>query len=98
MGDFSRQQNGGCIPVVTWCSQLPCCINSLSNVKIVDWSNLKAFADNTVKVTVELYFVFGRVENIVGKGKNAGYQHFLLFPQCFQKLSFSGSLRLGIVR
>ena len=25
-------------------------------------------------------------ENIVGKGENAGNQHFLLFPQCF--LSF----------
>ena len=24
-------------------------------------------------------FDFGRVENIVGKGENAGYQHFLLF-------------------
>ena len=23
------------------------------------------------------------LENIVGKGENAGYQHFLLFPQCF---------------
>ena len=22
-------------------------------------------------------------ENIVGKGENAGHQHFLLFPQCF---------------
>ena len=22
-------------------------------------------------------------ENIVGKGENAGDQHFLLFPQCF---------------
>ena len=30
-------------------------------------------------------FVFGSVENIAGKGENAGYQHFLLFPQCFQK-------------
>ena len=30
-------------------------------------------------------FVLGRVENVVGKGENAGYQHFLLFPQCFQK-------------
>ena len=28
------------------------------------------------------------VENIVGKRENAGYQHFLLFPQCFQKASF----------
>ena len=27
-------------------------------------------------------FVLGRV---VGKGENASYQHFLLFPQCFQK-------------
>ena len=26
-------------------------------------------------------------ENIVGKGENAGNQHFLLFPQCF--ISFS---------
>ena len=26
-----------------------------------------------------------RVENVVGKGENAGYQHFLLFPQSFQK-------------
>ena len=29
------------------------------------------------------------VENIVGKGENAGNQHFLHFPQCFQKVSFS---------
>ena len=29
--------------------------------------------------------VFERVENIAGKGENAGFQHFLLFPQCFQK-------------
>ena len=27
--------------------------------------------------------VYGRVESIVGKGENAGYQHFLFFPQCF---------------
>ena len=32
--------------------------------------------------------VLDRVENIVGKGENAGYHHFLLFPQCFQKASF----------
>ena len=30
--------------------------------------------------------VFDRVENIVGKGENAGYQHFLLFPQCFENV------------
>ena len=36
-------------------------------------------------------FIFDRVENIVGKGENAGYQHFVLFPQCFQKAPFSVS-------
>ena len=30
-----------------------------------------------------------RVESIVGKGDNAGFQHLLLFPQCFQKPCFS---------
>ena len=40
--------------------------------------------------------VFDKVENIVGKGENAGYQHFFLFPQCIlkrllsQKVSFCG--------
>ena len=38
-----------------------------------------------------------RVENIVGKGENAGYQHFLLFTLCFQKPSFSCLLKVGIV-
>ena len=32
--------------------------------------------------------VVDRVENIVGKGENAGYQHFLLFLQCFEKAPF----------
>ena len=32
-----------------------------------------------------IYFVFHRVENIVGKGENGVFQHFLLFPHCFQK-------------
>ena len=33
-----------------------------------------------MNVTEKLNVVLGRVENIVGKGENAGYQHFLLFP------------------
>ena len=41
--------------------------------------------------------VFVRVENIVRKGENAGYQHSLRFPQCFQKASFSRLLKVGIV-
>ena len=37
------------------------------------------------------------VENILGKGENAGYQHFLLFPKCFQKPSSLGFLKVGIL-
>ena len=29
--------------------------------------------------------LFDRVENTVGKGENAAFQHFLLFPKCFPK-------------
>ena len=36
-------------------------------------------------------------ENIVGKGENASYQHFLLYQQCFQKTSYSGLLNVVIV-
>ena len=42
-------------------------------------------------------FSFERVENIVGKGENAGYQHFLLFPQCFQKVFANGASKAIIV-
>ena len=41
--------------------------------------------------------VFDKVENILRKGENAGHQHYLLFPQCFQKDAFLGSLKVGIV-
>ena len=43
------------------------------------------------------FLCFDRVENIVGKGENAGYKHFLIFPKDFQKPSSSGSLKLEIV-
>ena len=41
-----------------------------------------------------VHFFRGRLENIVGKGENAGYKHFLLFLQCFQKHSRRQSTRL----
>ena len=47
-----------------------------------------------INLTQKLKFVFGMVENILGKGENAGNQHFLLFPKCFQKPS-SGSFKVG---
>ena len=57
---------------------------------------IERFADDKL-LTQKLKFVLVRVENIVGKRENAGYQHFLLFPQCFQKLSFPEVLKVGIV-
>ena len=41
--------------------------------------------------------VFDIVEKIVGKGKNAGYQYFLHFPQCFQKAYVQSLLKVRIV-
>ena len=63
----------------------------------LDWTKMKAFADDNINVIKNLKLLRGRVENILGKGENAGYQHFLLFPKCFQKPSSSGELKLGIV-
>ena len=40
--------------------------------------------------------VFDRVGNIVGK-ENAGYQNFLLFPQCLEKASFPDTSKGVIV-
>ena len=34
-----------------------------------------------------IMFVLGTFENIEGKEENAGNQHFLLLPQCFQNPS-----------
>ena len=46
--------------------------NFLPNDKIVDWSNLKAFADDKIYVTEKLKFVVGWVETLWKKGENAG--------------------------
>ena len=70
--------------------------NSLQTTKI--WTSLlKAFADSNINVNQELKFALGKVENIVGKAENAGNQHFLLFPQSFQKALSTGSLKVWTV-
>ena len=53
----------------------------------------KAFTDDGRTLNQTLGFSLGRVENIVGKGENAGHQHFLLFPTIFSNGYF-----LGIVK
>ena len=53
-------------------------------------SKLKACADEKKKCDKKLKFVQGRVENIVGKGGNAGYQHFFFpFATMFSKGLFA---------
>ena len=47
---------------------------------MLDQSKLKAFADDKLKVIRMAKFVLDKIENIVGKEENAGYQNFLLFP------------------
>ena len=73
------------------------CIKRFTKQQILDWTKFKVFADNKYNVAKIMISVLDRVENSVRKGENAGYQHFLLFPQCFQKPSFSRLLKVGIV-
>ena len=57
-------------------------VNSLPNDNLSDWTKFKAFADDKLNVVKIMISVFGKVQNIVGKGENAG---------------FSGWLKIGIV-
>ena len=41
---------------------------------------LKFVLGRAENIMVILKVIIGWVENIMGKGENAGYQHFLLFP------------------
>ena len=55
---------------------------SLPNDKILNWSKLKAFADDKINVTKNS-ICYGKGRKHCLKGGNAGYPQFLLFPQCF---------------
>ena len=50
---------------------------------MLDWSRFRALAEDKISATDKLKFVMGTVENILGKGENAGYQHFFPFPKMF---------------
>ena len=62
--------------------------NPLTDDKILGLTKLKAAADDNLNVTQNIKVVLYRIENILGKEENAGYQHFLLFPQSFRKAFF----------
>ena len=62
----------------------------LPDDKILGLPKSKTFVYDKLNVTQNIKVVFHSIENMVGKEENAGYQHFLLFPQCFQEaFSFS---------
>ena len=67
-------------------------LNTLVNKNILDQSKVKDFADDKINVTRKLNFNLGRVEIIVGKRENAGYQHFYQhfspFPTVLSKAFF----------
>ena len=75
------------VPILTPNHTGPCLTTrafiSYHTTKILALTKWKAFADKKFSVAEMMIFVFHRVGNIMGKGENAGYQHFLLFPQCF---------------
>ena len=87
------------------CFQNACFPGASKGVIVLEWVNslpnnltkLEAFADDKIKVVKMIFFVSDRVENIVEKGENAGYQYFLLFPQCFQRAFYPVSSKVGIL-
>jgi hypothetical protein len=38
-----------------------------------------------------------KVENIIERGENAEYKHFLFLPQCFEEASPSGSVKVSFM-
>ena len=70
--------------------------NPLPNDNILDVTKLKAFADDKLNVARMMISLLDRIENTVGKGEKADYQHFLLLLQCFPK-PFLGWLKVEIV-
>ena len=80
--DFQTQLTKSWCRTVFWHAKT---FNSLPNNKILDQSILKDFADDKINVTYVKNFVMERVEN-VGKGENAGYQHFSFSHNIFKGL------------
>ena len=54
-------------------------INCLADHKFLDWTKSETFADSKLNFATMMISLYDREENVVGKGENAGYQHFLLF-------------------
>ena len=63
-------------------------LNSLPNKKKLEWSKLKAFADDIINIIEMIFFLPQRVEIIVGKRKYSGLQAFSPFLTMISKFFF----------
>ena len=67
-------------------------VESCSKVQKTVWDKekllkLKTFADDRPKAAQTIGRTFDKWKTVLEKEKNAGYQHFLLVPHRFQKLT-----------
>ena len=69
-----------------FCKNLGLSVTTLPNDKILDQFQFERLCRRQNKCRYEINFVMGRVEKIVGKGENAGCQHFSPFPTMFSKV------------
>ena len=60
------------------------------------WPNWKHLQTTNLMLLQWPFFSLIKKKTL-GKGENAGYLHFLLFPQYFLKLSYLGSLKVCVV-
>ena len=65
----------------------------LTLTKILDWSKLKALADDKINVAEMITSVSERVENIVGKRRKCWLPAFSLFLTMFSKPFFSRGVK-----
>ena len=63
------------------------CLNPLPNYKILIFSKMASIYRKFFVWLKIIEFVYEMVENIMGKGENAGDQHFLLFHIIFARNS-----------
>ena len=56
----------------------------------MDWTRVDPFTDSKFNVADLVISVHDRIENIVGKGENAGYQNFIISPLCSEKATSKG--------
>ena len=71
--------------------------NSLPNKENLEWSKLKAFANDIINFLEMIITLFYRVEDIVGKGEMLVASIFSFSHNVLKGLFYPGSLKVGFV-